>query len=314
MLFSHPPSPLQELTAPILKERGVRLLIKRDDQLALPDFPAFCGNKWRKLKYNLQAAREAGHNRLLTFGGAYSNHIAAVAAAGAAFGFATVGVIRGEAHPPLNATLSRARTDGMELTYLDRTTYRRKNEPEVRAGLERRFGPCYLIPEGGSNGPALRGCAELARELDRQLGGRWPDLCCLSVGTGGTLAGLVAGIGDRCRTLGFPALKGDFLKKEIAGLLATHYPGRDFPHWDLQTDYHFGGYARFRPALIEFINRARTQYDLPLDPVYTGKLFFGLFDLIEKGAFPAGSTVLAVHTGGLQGVTGFNERFGGLIG
>ena len=312
-LFRHPPSPLEELHDPLLQERGVRLLVKRDDLLCFPEQPAFSGNKWRKLKYNLLAARADGHDQLLTFGGAYSNHIAAVAAAGLLFGFRTVGIIRGEAHTPLNPTLRQATEAGMQLHYLDRATYRQKNTPELLDHLDRKFGKSYCIPEGGSNAAALQGCAELAEEISDQLAGEWPDCISLSCGTGGTLAGLVAGLRGQSRVLGFPALKGDFLLTAITSLLKVHYPGQSFPNWSLQTDYHCGGYARFTPELIDFINGFGQRHGIALDPIYTGKLFFGLFDLIGQGAFPSGSTLLAVHTGGRQGVAGFNERLGGLI-
>ncbi len=172
------PSPLEELHDDSLARAGVRLRLKRDD-LINPDIP---GNKWRKLMYNLQAAKTQGHDTLLTFGGAYSNHIRATAAAGYYFGFSTVGVIRGEEHLPLNPSLSYAVRHGMRLTYLDRVTYRNKDRPEVTAALHERFGEFYLLPEGGSNANALRGCAEIPGEINQTF-----DVICCPCGTGGTL-------------------------------------------------------------------------------------------------------------------------------
>ncbi|MBC8084980.1 MAG: pyridoxal-phosphate dependent enzyme, partial [Hymenobacter sp.] len=173
---------LQPLAEPEAARRGIRLLLLRDD-LAHPALP---GNKWRKLKYNLREARHQGHDTLLTFGGAFSNHIAAVATAGRLYGLRTIGLIRGEAMAPLNPTLARATADGMALRYLTRSTYRRKQEPAFLAELLRETGPAYLIPEGGSNALALPGCAELVAELAAQTSF---DYLCVACGTGGTLAG-----------------------------------------------------------------------------------------------------------------------------
>ena len=204
------PSPLEELPDGRLTRAGLRLYLKRDDLIS-PQIP---GNKWRKLKYNLAAARTQGHHALLTFGGAYSNHIRATAAAGHYFGFATVGVIRGEEHLPLNPSLDYAVRHGMRLAYLDRATYRDKMSPGVIAGLHGRFGDFYLLPEGGSNAAALPGCAEIPGEIGRPF-----DLICCPCGTGGTLAGLAHGLGAAQRALGFSVLKGgQFLARDVAGL------------------------------------------------------------------------------------------------
>ncbi len=312
-LFDHPPSPVQEIVDPRLSGRGVRLLVKRDDLLCFPEHPAFMGNKWRKLKYNLRQARSVGHDQLITFGGAFSNHIAAVAAAGARFGFRTAGIIRGERPAGLNATLRYAEHCGMALHFLDRTTYRRHPEPEVQEAILRRAGPGFVIPEGGANAAALAGCRELADEIKKQLAANTVAHYALSCGTGGTAAGLIAGLGPADRVLAFPALRGGFMAGAIQRLLEAHFPETPFPKWSVRGEYHFGGYAKFRPGLIDFMNRFYRQTGIPLDPVYTGKLFYGLFDLTAQGYFPEGTTVLAVHTGGLQGVAGFKERFGASI-
>ncbi|WP_324672543.1 1-aminocyclopropane-1-carboxylate deaminase/D-cysteine desulfhydrase [Hymenobacter sp. GOD-10R] len=293
---------LQELVEPVAQQRGVRLLLLRDD-LAHPDLP---GNKWRKLKYNLLAAREQGHTTLLTFGGAYSNHLAAVAAAGRLYGFHTVGLVRGEEHLPLNPTLAQAAADGMALHYLDRATYRHKQEPAFLATLQREIGSAYMVPEGGSNVLALPGCAELVTELAAQTDF---DALCVACGTGGTLAGLLTGLAGTRHAVGVAALKGgSFLQTDIDTLtqMAT---GTSYTNWSLQTDYHFGGYASFSPELMLFIRRFQASHGVLLDPLYTGKLLFGVLQLIDQGYFATGSTVVAVHTGGLQGWRGFRQRY-----
>jgi 1-aminocyclopropane-1-carboxylate deaminase len=297
------PALLQPIPYPPAAEQGIRLLLWRDDLLN-PDLP---GNKARKLKYNLQQARAEGHTRLLTFGGAYSNHLAAVAAAGQLYGFDTIGLIRGEEHTPLNPTLARCVADGMQLHYLDRTTYRRRAEPELLAELQQTYGPAYPLPEGGTNVLALRGVAELIGEVRQHTEF---DYMAVAVGTGGTLAGLSLGLAEAkypARAVGIAALKGgDFLRVEVDSLTLAA-TGQTLGNYELHTDYHFGGYAKLPPALREFIQDFETRYGVLLDPIYTSKLLAGLFDLIDKCHFPAGSTVVAVHTGGLQAWAGFME-------
>ena len=287
---------------------GVSIFIKRDDLLHPTDDICFCGNKWRKLKYNLIRARAAGHQQLLTFGGAYSNHIAAVASAGKLFGFSTIGIIRGEEHLPLNPTLRHAREMGMRVHYMNRSEFRRKSEPEVVANLEEQFGSAYVIPEGGTNASALQGVEELVGELRAQTTIDDQTLLAVSCGTGGTMAGLIKGMSGQGQILGFPALKGDFMAREVEQLLASE--GAKWKNWSLQADYHFGGYAKHKPELVRFMRDFAQQYGIKLDPIYTSKLFYGVLDLIKKGAFEVGSKVVVVHTGGLQGIKGWEERFG----
>ena len=297
---------LQEIDEPIARAQGVRLLLWRDD-LVNPDLP---GNKARKLKYNLQAARREGQHTLLTFGGAYSNHIAAVATAGRLFGFNTIGLIRGdEPSPgtPLNPTLTQAAADGMALHYLDRSTYRRRSDPDFLAELTIRFGPAYVLPEGGTNALALPGCAELVQEIKEHTSF---DALAVAAGTGGTLAGLLTGLGGQQEAIGVAALKnGGFLRDEIDAL--THAAtGQVFSNYTLHTDYHFGGYAKRSAELLAFIEQFRLQHGVLLDPIYTSKLLYGTLDLIGLGFFRRGSTVVAIHTGGLQAWAGWQERFG----
>lgn len=294
---------LQPIPHPVARSRGVRLLLWRDDLLH-PDLP---GNKARKLKYNLLAARQQGHTRLLTFGGAYSNHLAAVAAAGRLHGFATTGLVRGEEHAPLNPTLAQCVADGMQLHYLDRTTYRRRTEPAFLAALKQQFGPAYLLPEGGTNALALRGVAELIGELRQHTDF---DAVAVAAGTGGTLAGLALGLAEAhypARALGIAALKGaGFLRTEVDALTQAA-ADQTLTNYELHLGYHFGGYAKLPPELRTFTRQFEAEFGVVLDPIYTSKLLFGVLDLIGRGHFAAGSTVVAVHTGGLQAWAGFGQ-------
>jgi 1-aminocyclopropane-1-carboxylate deaminase len=264
------------------------------------------GNKWRKLRYNLLEASNQGKQTLLTFGGAYSNHIYAVAAAGKFSGFRTIGLIRGEEHLPLNPTLAFARETGMQLHYISREEYRRKQEPAFLRGLQEKFGDYYLIPEGGSNALAVKGCAEIIEDICIP----YHYLCC-PCGTGGTLAGLIAGTSTPSQTLfGFSALKeGKFLEEDVKHLLAAYQqlePENVLGHgasWLIQTDYHFGGYAKTTPALFEFIRWFERTHAIALEQVYTGKMMYGMYDLLKQGYFKPGSVIIAIHTGGLQGRT-----------
>lgn len=282
------PSPVEELHDDRLAAWGVRLYLKRDD-LIHPEVP---GNKWRKLKYNLSAAREQGHSRLLTFGGAYSNHIRATAAAGHYLGFSTFGVIRGEEHVPLNWSLSYAVGLGMRLSYMDRTTYRRKNERDVIADLREKYGNFYLLAEGGSNALAVRGCAELPAELGIEF-----DVICCAVGTGGTLAGIAAGLSPGGRALGFAVLKrGQFLVDDVAELQRQEY-GFVSTNWSIEYNFHFGGFAKSTPDLHSFIDDFERRHHLRLDWVYVAKMMYGIFALAEQGTLARGTVIAAVITG-----------------
>lgn len=255
------------------------------------------GNKYRKLKYNLIEAEESGYSTLLTFGGAFSNHIAAVAKAGHQKGFKTIGVIRG-AELALkiddNPTLKFAKKNDMQLYFITREDYRNKATVDFINKLKNSFGDFYLMPEGGTNTLAIKGCEEILTETDNQF-----DFICCPVGTGGTISGLINASNNNQKILGFPALKGDFLQKDI-----RKFANND--NWELITDYHFGGYAKINTELISFINDFKRQYHMPLDPIYTGKMMYGIFDLMKNGYFPKDAKILAIHTGGLQGIPGMN--------
>lgn len=297
---------LRILSDSMFEKKGIQFFVKRDDLL----HPEVSGNKWRKLKYNLIEAKKQNNRTLLTLGGAFSNHIAAVAAAGALFDFETIGIIRGEKIQPLNPTLAFAERCGMKLRYIDRAQYRKRNQPEFVENLKKEYGDFYFLPEGGTNNLAMKGTAEIIDELARDLP-QPPDFICIPVGTGGTAGGVISQAAikfPKTKIVCFPALKGDFIKNEIEFLLQ-----RKENNWHLQTDYHFGGYAKWNNNLIGFINSFKTNFNIPLEPLYTGKMFFGIFDLTKKDFFPEGSTIVAVHTGGLQGIKGFNQRFGDII-
>lgn len=279
---------MQEIREPLFEERGIRLWIKRDDLI----HPDISGNKWRKLKYNLEQAQRQQKQHLLTFGGAFSNHIRAVAAAAALMGFSSTGIIRGDEARALNANLDFAQRQGMQLVFWDRQRYREKDTPAYTELLKQEFPDSYLIPEGGSNSLALPGVAELFDEIEIPF-----DWMCCACGTGGTLAGLVSKLRGRAQLIGFPALKGGgFLEKEILDLLGER---ENAGYFSLETDFHFGGYAKKKPELLAFIRGFQERHCIPLDYVYTGKMMYGVYDKIEQEDFPSGSRIVVLHSGGV---------------
>jgi 1-aminocyclopropane-1-carboxylate deaminase len=278
----------------IAEKRGVRVFVKREDL----NHPQISGNKWWKLKYNAEEALLQKKDTLLTFGGAFSNHIYATSAAAHELGLKSIGVIRGEETFPLNPTLSFAKRMGMRLHYVSRENYKRKHTDAFREDLKKFFGDFYLIPEGGTNELAVKGCAELGNKLLNEI----PfDYLCLPVGTGGTMAGIIEGLKGQKEVIGISVLKnGDFLKDEVKNLLDKSN-GAAYTNWQLLTSYHHGGYAKHTKELMDFIQQMKKDFGLPLDQVYTGKLFWALNEEIKNGSFKKGSTILALHTGGLQG-------------
>ncbi len=283
----------------ILHEKQVELFIKREDEI----HPFVSGNKFRKLKYNLLEAKKQQKQTLLTFGGAFSNHIVATAVAGNLNRFKTIGIIRGdeldenlEQTLANNATLLEAHKNGMTFDFISRTQYREKSSAVFINQLKEKYGDFYLIPEGGTNDLAVKGCEEILTQEDTNF-----DYICCAIGTGGTIAGLINSAESHQQIIGFPALKGSFLATEI----------QQFAHqkkWNLENDYHFGGYAKYTSELIHFINNFKKETGVLLDPVYTGKMIFGILDKIQKNHFKANTKILAIHTGGLQGIAGFNQK------
>ncbi len=285
----------QSVHLPILHEKQVSLSIKREDLI----YPHISGNKYRKLKYNLEAAKTDGFDTILTFGGAFSNHIAATAYAGKLHGLKTIGVIRGEEISQkweTNPTLKLAFEHGMLFKFISRDAYRDKNSEDFINLLKSEFGNFYLLPEGGSNALAVKGCEEILTSEDIQF-----DFICSSIGTGGTIAGIINASHPNQRVLGFPALKGGFLTEDIRNFTSKE-------NWQLQTDYHFGGYAKVSAELVHFINDFKERTQIPLDPIYTGKLLYGILDLVKKDHFKPKTKILAIHTGGLQSISGMNTK------
>ena len=270
-----------------IEYRHQRISIKRLDLI----HPQISGNKFFKLKYNLLAARQQGVEKVLTFGGAYSNHIAATAFAAHKFGFQSLGMIRGEelAQRPFNPTLATAQQFGMQLEFISRNAYRQKDQPDFLQHLQQQYPDFYLIPEGGTNALAIQGCREILTAEDAQF-----DLICCAVGTGGTFAGLIEASQQHQQLLGFSALKGDFLTHEVAQLTTKR-------NWRILDDYCCSGYAKTTPELIQFIQTFEQRYNIPLEQVYTGKMLRGIFDLIDQDKIGPDQKILLIHTGGLQG-------------
>ena len=283
----------QQIVFPFPNE--ITLHIKREDLI----HPFISGNKFRKLKYNLLQAKAEGKSKLITFGGAFSNHIAAVAYAGKENNLETIGIIRGEeleSKISENPTLTFAQNCGMKFEFVTREVYRTKTSNLFIEELTEKYDDFYLVPEGGTNSLAVKGCEEILTPEDIDF----THICC-SIGTGGTISGLINSAKFNQKIIGFPALKGDFLSDDIRNFVTNS-------NWELQSDYHFGGYAKINAVLIRFINDFYKQTNIPLDPIYTGKMMFGIVDLINKGYFPKGAKIIAIHTGGLQGIEGMNRN------
>lgn len=317
-MLSYTPTPIQEIHDADLQKADVRLFIKREDL----NHPYVTGNKWWKLKYNLEEAKRQGKNTLLTFGGAYSNHIYATAAAAQETGFKSVGIIRGEEIKPHNATLSFARKCGMELVFISREDYRKKQHPGFIEKLNRDFNEPYILPEGGSNELAVKGIVEFTQSLAETN----YDYLCAPVGTGGTLAGLILGSASQKKIIGFPVLKGgDLLKADVDSFLKNFSLTSEYSrvpekisdvlygNYELDASYHHGGYGKVTKELMTFLRDFEKHHGFRLDPVYTGKMMFGIIDRVKRGMFHRGTTILSIHTGGLQGWSGILERYGKII-
>lgn len=273
--------------------------MKREDLI----HPVVSGNKWRKLKYNLIRAKEEEPPAILSFGGAYSNHIHALALAAQEAGLKSIGIIRGEEVLPLNNTLSYAKSCGMELYFVSREEYRRKSEGAFIESLHKRFGDFYLVPEGGNNALGVKGCMEILQEIEQ-----FYDVVCLPCGTGTTMAGIVASLPEGKKAIGFPVLKGgDFLYKEIDLLLGSFVLYHQ-DSWRLEEHYHFGGYGKWTEELMQFIHGFKTLHGIQLEQVYTGKMMYGLMDMIRNDFFERGTRIVAIHTGGLQGLEGVKNK------
>lgn len=297
-------SKIEKIKEDLFQEKDVVVDVLREDL----NHPIIQGNKLRKLTYNLANAKKKGNKTLLTFGGAYSNHILAVAQAGKEYGFETIGIIRGEETLPLNYTLRTCKELGMKIKYIDRTTYKLKSTLDFKDYLRNTYGSFYLIPEGGSNYYAINGCMEIIPQEKEY------DYICCPIGTGGTLAGITISNQKKSKILGFSALKGgDFLKNDINNFVNEVINEKETTEDLMQSvsiisDYHFGGYAKVKEELINFVQQFYKTHSFKWDLIYNGKMAFGIYDMIEKDYFPKQSKILLIHTGGLQGINGFEER------
>ncbi|RDH81458.1 MAG: 1-aminocyclopropane-1-carboxylate deaminase [endosymbiont of Galathealinum brachiosum] len=290
------PSPVTQIKNPLLDEKKIQLFIKRDELI----HPVIQGNKWRKLKYNLLKANNKGKKTLLSFGGAYSNHLHALAAAGKELGFKTIGIIRGEAPRVLNPCLQDMMNWGMQLKFITRLEYKQKNNPEFIKNLKTEFSDFYLIPEGGNNTAGKKGCAELLDELEDHY-----DVICCEVGSGTMLSSLIHTNTDPdTRFLGFAVMKNTMLNEEINASLEL---SKTLSDWTINHEYHFGGFAKSTPELNDFIVDFKQTYNIQLEPVYSGKMLWGILDLVKYDYFKKGSKILAIHGGGLQGLRGFKQ-------
>ena len=295
MIWNDYKAEIQEIDLSTFTNQDLKLSILREDLI----HPEISGNKFRKLKYNLLEAKKLGYNQLLTFGGAFSNHIAATAAAGKLHGFKTIGLIRGEELKDkidTNATLRFAKNCGMELHFISREAYREKNNSLFIEDLKNKFPSTYVVPEGGTNDLAINGCKEILFDQCDEF-----NFIASAIGTGGTIAGLIEASKPHQHLLGFPSLKGDFLQKEVENLTKKR-------NFTIFNEYHFGGYGKVNEELINFVNYFKKTTQIQLDPIYTGKMVFGVLQLIKNHYFSDSSKILMIHTGGLQGIEGMNEK------
>ncbi len=305
------PSPITQIHLPILLEKEIELYLKRDDLI----HEVVSGNKWRKLKYNIEfVLRQAQqpNSTILTFGGAYSNHIIATAFACKENGLKSIGIIRGNegtiGELSLNITLKEAQQYGMQLHFISREEYKRKEEKEFIEELKNKFGEFYLIEEGGANHLGIEGCKEILLEESVVEHGRnhHYDYITCAAGTGTTLTGLFLSLREKEKLIGFPALKnGEFILEEIKNKIPEKYFEENKNRIELICDYHFGGYAKVNDELKNFVSDFFNQTQIQLDLIYNGKMMFGLLDLIQKDHFPKKTRILAIHTGGVQGNRGF---------
>ena len=290
------PTPLQQLHHPLLESKKLVIYVKRDDLT----HPEIMGNKWRKLKYNLEQAHMLGKKKLITMGGAYSNHIAATAAAAHESKLEAVGIIRGEElNPDSNPTLKFATKKNMQLRFVDRNEFRTlRKRPQVITGSN---PDAYFLPEGGTNQLAIKGCREIVKEIKDDF-----DVIVCPIGTGGTFCGLVDALLPHQKAIGFSSLKGEFIRNEVKNLMDRY--GIDDQNCTINTSYHFGGYGKTTEELIGFIDWFKEYFKIQLDPIYTGKCFFGVWDMVKKNKFEKNLRIILLHTGGIQGIEGFNLK------
>ena len=284
---------ITKIESTFLSDKGISLFLKRDDLL----HPLISGNKFRKLKYTLE--KVGRYKGIVSFGGAYSNHIYSLAAAGALYGVQTIGIIRGDEITELNSTLTFAKEKGMDLQFVSRSEYRLRYDSDYLAELAVKYKGWLIVPEGGTSKEGVLGCEEILPEISFDY-----DIVCTPVGSGGTISGLINSAPDKVSVLGFPALKNsEYLIDMIKELTLPNKM-----NWSFVKDYNFGGYAKMKPELLTFIKQFKHDFDILLDPIYTGKMMYGIFDLIDKDFFDSETTIMAIHTGGLQGWGGIDSK------
>ena len=277
----------------LYKDTNIKVFIKRLDLIESD----IAGNKYFKLKHNIKEVISKGYKKIVTFGGAFSNHILASSIIAKNNNLLSVGIIRGEEHHPLNSTLKKAALNGMKLVYISRSEYKLKESKKFIENIYGLYGDCYIIPEGGTNDLAIKGTGDIITDDDD-----YNYICC-SVGTGGTIAGIINASNSNQRVLGFPAIKGFEKLNDNINL----WTNKD--NWTLIDKYSFGGYARFNNDLINFIKDFYLNHNIPLDMIYTAKMIYGVNDLIRNNKINSNSSVLLIHTGGLQGNIGMNDRY-----
>ncbi|XOV92639.1 MAG: 1-aminocyclopropane-1-carboxylate deaminase/D-cysteine desulfhydrase [Bacteroidota bacterium] len=290
------PSPIQEIFDPLFEQKGIRVYVKREDLI----HPIIMGNKWRKHKYNIEEALKKGFGQIVTLGGAYSNHIVATAAAAKDNNLKSIGIIRGdELKPDSNPTLINAAALGMGFEFVSREEYEILRN-DIRQ-LQSSYPMSFLIPEGGTNELAIKGCEEMVAEINIDY-----DYICAPIGTGGTMVGILQGLSQEKVIIGVSSLKGDFIHQMVSDLLMTHRIEKK--NYEIMDQYHFGGYGKVKDELIDFINDFKRKHQILLDPIYTGKMFYGVIDLIKQDYFKFNRRIILIHTGGIQGIEGYNSK------
>ena len=299
------PSPLQKIEEPLFKEKNVEVYIKRDDEI----HPEISGNKWRKLRLNIEKFHSGKYDALLTFGGAFSNHIAATAALCGNISIPSIGIIRGdELIVDSNKTLQQAHQYGMQLIFVSRDEYNQRYERIYHEELRTRFKNILIVPEGGANYLGALGAADSIKELPFE-----PTHIYLAMGTGTTSAGCLLGA-ENATVIGVPALKGgDFLRKDIEELvqlvlLEKNWTEEKMKQLQIESDFHFGGYGKHTNELIQFITQFYQQHQIKLDHVYTAKMMYAFYSNLKADKIKPNSKVVVLHTGGLQGLTSIKEQ------
>ncbi len=303
MLLELPEIKIEKLDEPLFEKKEIQVFIQREDLT----HPIISGNKWRKLRFNVEKTQQLKKKAILTFGGAHSNHLHATAEACKLANIKAIGIVRGEEID--SKTLSDCKNAGMDLIFVDRQEYQLKDTKEYLNWLNEKFDYPYIIPQGGDNYYGTLGCMEILKGQTLN-----PDLIFVASGTGNTASGILLASNENQKVVSVPALKGEFMKDEIRSSIQNFLQNKEVAEEYLErlvvlNDYHFGGFAKYKPELIEFISNFHKKHQVKLDPIYTSKMMFALYDQIEKNQIPKNTTVLAIHTGGLQGIEGFEKRY-----